>query len=552
MRTKIKMFSLGLLVMILLCIMVSCEKKIISSDIVILYTNDVHCKIDEKIGYAGLASYKNYVKTKTDYVTLVDCGDAIQGDAIGTISKGELIIDLMNEVGYDYAILGNHEFDYGIDQLSNLINKSKATYLGCNLEYSGTKTNKLSNVKRYEIKEYDDKKIAYIGVSTPDTLVSSNPISFKEDNEFVYGFFGETNEKFYNRVQDTIDECKNKGADYVVILSHLGDEAGVSGITSMSLIENTKGIDVCLDAHSHHAFSTKLIESKDKKKVLLSQTGTQLDAIGQLVITHDGFLTTSLITDYSDKDTKVNNKIEEVRKTCNEILKEKIATSDISLSIADTEGVRMVRNRETTIGSFCADAYRLVTEADIACVNGGGIRASLPQGEITYEDIIAIHPFGNMICVVEATGQEILDMLEVASRNTELVYKKDGLAFGENGGFLQVSGIKYTIDTSIKSSVVFDEKGFFKEINGKRRVCDVYVLSGNDYTLIDVNKTYTLASNNYIIKNGGDGINMFMDNKLIQDETLIDNQVLITYIRDILGGKVGDKYSTTQNRITIK
>lgn len=552
MRTKIKMLSLGLLVMILLCIMVSCEKKIISSDIVILYTNDVHCKIDEEIGYAGLASYKNYVKTKTDYVTLVDCGDAIQGDAIGTISKGELIIDLMNEVGYDYAILGNHEFDYGIDQLSNLINKSKATYLGCNLEYSGTKTNKLSNVKRYEIKEYDDKKVAYIGISTPDTLVSSNPTNFKENNEFVYGFFGESNEKFYDRVQDTIDECKNKGADYVVILSHLGDEVGVSGITSMSLIENTKGIDVCLDAHSHHAFSTKLIENKDKKKVLLSQTGTQLDAIGQLVITHDGFLTTSLITDYTDKDTKVNNKIEEVRKTCNEILKEKIATSDISLFIADTEGVRMVRNRETTIGSFCADAYRLVTEADIACVNGGGIRASLPQGEITYEDIIAIHPFGNMICVVEATGQEILDMLEVASRNTELIYKKDGLACGENGGFLQVSGIKYTIDTSIKSSVVFDEKGFFKEINGKRRVCDVYVLSGNDYTLIDVNKTYTLASNNYIIKNGGDGINMFMDNKLIQDETLIDNQVLITYIRDILGGKVGDKYSTTQNRIIIK
>lgn len=157
-----------------------------------------------------------------------------------------------------------------------------------------------------------------------------------------------------------------------------------------------------------------------------------------------------------------------------------------------------------------------------------------------------------MICVVEATGQEILDMLEVASRNTELIYKKDGLACGENGGFLQVSGIKYTIDTSIKSSVIFDEKGFFKEINGKRRVCDVYVQSGNDYTLIDVNKTYTLASNNYIIKNGGDGINMFMDNKLIQDETLIDNQVLITYIRDILGGKVGDKYSTTQNRIIIK
>ena len=189
---KCKKYIIGLLVLFLavtVYAVVSGNAKVQSQeDIIILFTNDVHCGIEENIGYAGLVQYKKWVEEKTPYVTLVDCGDAIQGEYIGMASNGEYIVDIMNEIGYDLAILGNHEFDYGMEQLEKLISKANAQYLSCNITYTGKNENALTKVKPYEIVEYGDTKIAYIGIATPETTTKATPTYFMEDGEFVYDF----------------------------------------------------------------------------------------------------------------------------------------------------------------------------------------------------------------------------------------------------------------------------------------------------------------------------------------------------------------------------
>lgn len=550
---KILSLTLALLMALMLVTpLAGCQAE--QSDIVVIYTNDVHCGIEDNIGYAGLAAYVNTVREQTEYVTLVDCGDAIQGDYIGTVSKGTYIVDIMNELGYDLAVLGNHEFDYGMEQISQLIEQSDATYLGCNLTYSGSGENALSEVKPYEIISYGKTQVAYIGVSTPHSVTSSTPTYFMEDGEYVYGFTaGNDGQDLYDCVQGYIDECLEKGADYVVLLTHLGDDDTVSAYSSTALLRNTTGVDVCLDAHAHSVIPCRVEQNKDGQDVILSSTGTKLANIGQLVISADGTVTTTLISGYTQQDDATVSFVSTIQASYEAELETVVASSDIALSCTDANGVRLVRNRETTIGNLCADAYRAVTGADVALVNGGGIRADLPEGDITYADMLRVHPYGNLLCVVEVTGQEILDCLEYAYRYVQAEASADGVALGESGGFQHVSGLKLTIDTSIPSPIVLDENGQFLEISGQRRVKDV-LIQGSDgtYSPIDPEATYTLASHNYLIKSGGDGNTIFMDNTLLMDEGILDYQAIITYITETLGGQLGDLYAETEGRITVE
>lgn len=524
-----------------------------TDDIIILYTNDVHCSIDENIGYAGLVSYKEYVQEKTPYVTLVDCGDAIQGGAIGTVSDGSYLVDIMNCAGYDFAVLGNHEFDYGMEQLADLIEKADAQYLGANLAYSGSGENVFSEVLPYEIVEYGDRSVAFVGVSTPESIAKSTPSYFMEDGEFVYSFCGENEEELYDCVQEKVDECRAKGADYVVVLSHLGDEEESAPFSSRDLVRETEGIDVLLDGHAHSVVPGRVAQNKNGEAVLISSTGTQLQNIGQLVITAGGFLSTGLISDYAGKDADTDAYIRKIQATYEADMKKVVANSDVSLSCSDVNGIRLVRNRETTIGNFCADAYRKIGDADIAFVNGGGIRADLPAGEITYEDMIAVHPYGNRLCVVEATGQEILDALELGSSATAAQTEENGNAAGESGGFLQVSGLKYVIDTSVASSVQLDENGMFLSVDGARRVKDVQVMDEDgQYVPLDKDAVYTLASHNYLLKEAGDGFTMFADHQFVIDEGMTDYEILIRYMADELNGHPGEAYTEVEGRIIVE
>lgn len=516
-------------------------------DIVVLYTNDVHCGIDNNLGYAGLASYKAEME-KDNYVTLVDSGDAIQGDVIGTVSRGEYVVDIMNEVGYDLCVFGNHEFDYGLDRLSELVSLSDATYLSSTISYSGKGTNLLSETVPYVINEYGYLSVAFIGVSTPESLTKSTPKYFMEDGEFVYHF--DANQELYNTVQKYVDEVREKGADVVVVIAHLGIEEGSEPNRSYDLIANTTGIDALIDGHSHSEVAMELVENKNGDSVVYTQSGTKLKNIGKLTIKADGTITSELVNE-AKADEEVKAYIDSIKAEYEAAVNAVVAHTDVELSVSDENGIRLVRNRETAIGDLCADAYRAMSGADIAFVNGGGIRATIKKGDITTANMIAVHPYGNMLCMCYATGQEILDALELGSMNTQSVYSADGKAVGESGGFLQVSGLKYTIDTSIPSSVVKDSDGLFVEVSGERRVKDVYVEKNGEWTLLDPAETYTLACHNYKLQDMGDGYTMFADNTFILDKVMLDNQVIINYIVDVLGGNVGLEYAEPQGRITV-
>ena len=516
-------------------------------DIVVLYTNDVHCAIDNNIGYAGLATYKSEME-KDNFVVLVDAGDAIQGDTIGTVSKGEYLVDIMNEVGYDFCVLGNHEFDYGTDVLSSLLEKAKAQYLNATITYTGNGKNLLAKTVPYAIERYGFLNVAFIGVSTPESITKSTPRYFMEGDEFVYDFAA--GEDLYKTVQSVVDEVREKGADFVVVISHLGVEEGSEPNRATDLIANTTGIDALIDGHSHTTAPFELIADKSGKKVVYTQTGTKLNAIGKLTITKDGSIKAELVSE-AEKDPEVTAFIDNLKSEYESLVNTVVAHTAVELSITDENGVRAVRNRETAIGDLCADAYRAVADTDIAFVNGGGIRATIKKGDITTANMISVHPYGNYLCSCYATGAEILDALEHSVANTQAVAAQDGKAVGESGGFLQVSGLKFTIDTSIPSSVKKDDKGLFVAVEGERRVKDVYVEKNGEWEPIDPEATYTVACHNYMLQDMGDGYTMFADNQYILDNVMLDNQVIITYICDFLGGNVGEEYSVPQGRITI-
>lgn len=505
----------------------------LDNDIVILYTNDVHCGVDDNLGYTGLATVKNALEAQGKHVVLVDNGDAVQGDTIGTLSNGKYIVDIMNEIGYDVATPGNHEFDYGMDQFLALTEQANFPYVSANFVDADGNT----VLDPYVIKDVAGVKIAFVGISTPKTITTSTPKYFQDDNgNYIYGFMqDETGEKLYAAVQAAVDAARAEGAQIVIAMAHLGIEEDCSPWTSSEVIVNTTGIDAVLDGHSHSQIECEKVKNKDGQEVILTSTETKLAYIGCLTIKDDGSMTSTLISDNGMKGFVAG-----IQEEFEELVNTVVASTAVDLVIKDpASGERIVRVTETNLGDLCADAYRAMSGADVAIVNGGGVRADIPAGDITYGQIIAVHPFGNEMCVVECTGQEILDALELGCSKLP----------AESGGFLHVSGMTYTIDMNVESSVKLDENGMFVSVEGERRVKDVTV--GGEP--LDPEKTYTLASHNYKLKDCGDGYTMFADNVFLQDSVMIDNQVLINYIVDVLGGTVGEEYADPygQGRITI-
>ena len=519
-------------------------------DVVILFTSDVHCGIDQGFGYAGLQQIRDSLVAQGNVVILVDDGDNIQGEPIGTMTKGEALIDLMNEAGYEVAIPGNHEFDYGMDQFLALAEKAEFQYISCNFNHEGELV-----FEPYVIKDLGGAKVAFVGVTTPKTLTSSTPKYFQDENgEFVYGFFqDETGEGVYNAVQSAVDAAREEGAEFVVVMGHMGNEEECRPWTYADVIENTTGIDVFLDGHSHDTEQVTM-KNKDGEDVIRSACGTKLACVGYCRIAGDGTISAGVYTWNNSVsapvllgiDNDMSEAVEKASTTLNEKLKEVVATTQVKLTINDPEAVdengkpiRMVRRAETNLGDLCADAYRMQSGADIAFVNGGGIRVNIEAGDITLNDILLLAPYGKYYTVIEVTGQQILDALEWGARNVP----------GENGGFLQVSGLTYEIHTYIDSPCKQDENTLFAGIEGERRVKNVLV-NGEP---IDPEATYTLASHDYMLLNQGDGYSMFAGAKLLQDRVKLDNQVLIDYIVDTLGGSVGEEYDNPygEGRIVI-
>ena len=523
-----------------------------NGEVYVLCTSDVHCGVDKGFGFAGLAQIRESLEKKGYETILVDDGDAIQGEPIGTLSNGEAVLKLMNDVHYDVAIPGNHEFDYGMNNFLSLAKEAEFPYISCNFNKEGELV-----FDPYVIKEAAGLKIGFVGVTTPHTLATSVPTYFQNDKgEFIYGFLqDEDGSSVYNAVQEAVDSARADGADLVYVLAHLGNDKSYEPWNYADVISHTTGIDVFLDGHSHDTDQV-VMKDKEGKEVTRSAVGTKLNCIGYSHISAEGEVLDTGIWSWSNDyalqdlipiDNEVSKKVDEAMSALDEELGTVVAHSDVELTINDpTEKdesgapIRMIRRAETNLGDFVADAYRDQGKADIGFINGGCIRESIGKGDITNGALIAVHPYGNELCVAEVTGQQILDALEWGSRSVP----------DENGGFLNVSGLTYEIDTSIDSGCIEDENSMFAGIKGERRVKNVKV--GEEP--IDPKKTYTLAGHNYMLQQQGDGFTMFDGVKFTQDCFKLDNQGLIDYIKETLGGTVGEEYADPygQGRITIK
>lgn len=522
------------------CLSVSCKSgnQITypnSQDIVVLYENDVHCGVD---GYANLAALKDELKVTHKYVSVVSSGDFVQGGSLGAASHGRNIINIMNEVGYDFVTLGNHEFDYSIPRQLELMEALSAQCLCCN--FKDLRTGK-QLYDAYHIVNYGDFDVAYIGMSTPYTINSSTPSYFKDENgNYIYSF---CIDNFYELVQDAVNSARNEGADFVVVLSHLGDESeGEGGINSLSMIENTYGIDVVLDGHSHSVIPGTVMKNKKGENVTLTSTGTKLENIGKLTINPNGKFSTELIStkDYIKKNAWLLKVINDIKEGYKKVAEQVIFTSDVKLASYDDQNNRLVRSQECNIGNFCSDAYRMVFGTDIAFLGGGSIRADLPKGDVTFNDLYTMFPFENGTCKGECTGEVLLDILEFSV----------AIAPGEFGGFQQVSGMRFEYDSSIPSPVVYDANHDFAGVNGERRVKKVEIMNEKgEYEPLDVNKTYTFAASSYMAIDHGDGFAMMSRCTNIQDAGILDTDIIQNFLENYKNNHVGMEYAGIEGRI---
>ena len=520
-----------------------------SKEIVVLYTSDIHCGVDENWGMAGLQQIRDTLRAKGVNVLLVDDGDAIQGAPIGTFTNGRAVADLMNKIGYDIAIPGNHEFDYGMDNFLEIAENSSFPYICCNLMKDGEPV-----LDPYVIKDIGGRKIGFVGALTPTAITAANPKIFQDENgKYLYSLLQEdhSGQALYDAVQKSVDAARADGAETVILMGHLGLEAALKPWDYASIAENTTGIDAILDGHSHDAEQVKM-KNRDGANVLRSACGTKMKSIGWLRISEDGSMETGLYDWNNDVsasellgiENEMSRAVDEAESDVTEALSEVIGRTPFDLTIYDpnektAEGapIRLCRRAETNMGDLVADAIRVQTGADTAFIGGGGVRADIPAGDITREDVLTVMPFSNDIVVAEVTGQQILYGLEYGVR---------GLP-EETGGFMQVSGITYEIDTSIPSSVTLDENNMFSGVAGDYRVKNVTVCGEP----IDLEKKYTIASESYYLGDGGDGLAMFSKDDIIA-VMMVDNEALTDYISETLGGVVGEEYSDPYGQGRIK
>ena len=504
------------------------------SDVTILYTNDVHTYIDKqspKLTYAAIADLKQSYQNAGKDVLLVDAGDHVQGTAYGSMDEGASIIKLMNAAGYDVATPGNHEFDYGMDRAKAIMKEADFPYLSCNWVDLRTTLRVLPSVKVFV---RGGRRIAFVGVTTPETFTKSTPAYFmdKAQRKYIYDIQGgEDGKKLYDAVQKAIDKAKLL-ADVVIGLGHLGVDPSSSPWTSEEVIAHTSGFDAFIDGHSHTVMENKQVQDASGKAVTLTQTGSYFANVGEMTIAADGTITTKLIPTHEGMDAGIAAMQTSWVNTVDDMLGEKIAVGDSDFYVSDpATGKRRIRSAETNLGDFVADGiYTYFNEVeklhcDLAIMNGGGIRADVPAGDWTFKTCKQVSPFGNVACLMSVTGKQIQDALEFAARFA-------GEGGKENGGFLQVAGATYEIHTDIPNTVQTDEKNvWIGSATGTPRVQNVkiYDKASGSYLPLDPGATYALAGMNYTLRNLGDGFAMFDGAELIKDYVSEDYLVMSTY-----------------------
>lgn len=517
-----KKFFLTLMAIALLCGCYSSRNTQTASNlkqksIVILYENDVHCGIE---GYAKIAGLRDAIlQSDTAYAAIVSCGDYLQGGSSGAISQGQYIVDIMRNVGYTAVTLGNHEFDYSTPHMKELMPQINAPVVCANFFDAGSTTPVYAP---YIIRQYGPKRVAFIGVCTPETMRAESYSFYDEKGNQLYDLRPNT---IYRVIQQAVINARGEGADYVILLSHVGEQTSEMNIDSHQLVAATRGIDFVLDGHSHSTIPFNEVKNLDGKMVKITQTGTQFANIGKLLITKDGEISNTLLptADIPYQNATVIQTTDSVKALLEQVTMRQLATSDYALTILDAAGVRQVRRAETNMADLISDAFRQALNADIALYNGGGIRNNIAAGAITYGDVTNVLPFDNRLCMLEVPGSLLITMLQ---KCTAAVPEEDG-------NFPQVSGMRYTIHSV------------------SHTVSDIEVLDAatGQYVPIDPTKNYSVSTTDYYSSGGFDGI--LKDCTLLKNTTILSRDVLADYLEHALGGKLGGTYAKSQGRITI-
>ena len=521
-----------------------------SDDIIILHTNDVHCGITDNIGYDGLMLFKKELQTKYEHVILVDAGDHIQGAAIGLLSYGSDIIKIMNELEYDASTIGNHEFDYKLEQLYKLREQFNHNYVNAHFCF---RKNKTTVFEPYKIVEAGNKKIGFIGVLTPLTLTKTYLHTLvDEDGNYIYDFLTERQGlEFYEAIQKYINELREiEHVDYVIILSHLGLSAEQEEYSSEALLRNIEGVDAIIDGHSHQVYS-EIRKDKTGKDVIIAQVGTKLSNLGALTLSN-GTVKSEIISEvpifqgyeyykkvtrdgkdrYVDPDMK--KFLEDLINSHEEEIKEFVGYTDFDMITIDDKAGTISRNRENNLCDLVADSIRNYYYSDIGFLNSGGVRNNIYKGNITVGDILTILPFSNKVVQLTVPGRDILDTIEYGMKNLP----------NNSGKFLQVSGLKFKVYDNIPSPVKVDDFDNYVKIEGERRVFDVFV--GNEK--LDINKNYTVSLPDFMAE-GGDGYTMFTNYKVTNDSQGFISDICKNYIQKDLNKRIPVIYKTNQDRI---
>ena len=521
----------------------------VKGKIVILHTNDTHgadvAEEGKVIGDAGVAALKSAFEKAGAQVFLFSAGDATQGAPIVNLSQGEAAIEFMNASGYDAMVPGNHEFDWGADNLKTIVKKAEFPVLAANIV--DEKTGKAIFDTTATFKTKSGLKIGVFGLDTPEAATKTNP-------DKIVGLNFLAGEELYKCAEDTIKALKDDKCDFIICLGHLGidDETKAGGNRSVDVVEKVSGIDLFIDGHSHSTTDqiAAVIDNADKTNVLngtkIVSTGTKLANVGVVVIDPK----TKEMTDelvpaaaWTKVDTKVESAVKKTNEAVDKTLSAIMGKTEVLL---DGERDPGVRTQETNLGDFAADAILWFArknaggddKVDVALTNGGGIRASIEVGDISMKTMNTVFPFGNTVATIELTGQQLLEALESATYAAPKAL----------GGFPQVAGVEFTVNTANKYENGEAYGTYFRCANPGTRVTNVKV-GGKD---LDLAKTYVLATNDFTAV-GGDTYYPFKDVKSTMKDTGIPlDQALSDYTNEVLGGTItAEKYGKAAGRITI-
>ena len=510
------------------------EAPSLEGSVIILHSNDVHGAID---GYAKMAAVKAAYEAQGAAVIVVDAGDYIQGDPTVSVSQGETAVELMNKVGYSLSALGNHEFDYGYENLKKLAESADFEILAANVLFEGKPafgTNK--------IVEAAGKKIGFFGLSTPETATKAHPAKI-QGVTFLAG------DELVKCAQAQVDELKAAGADVIVCLSHLGIDDESIGNRSVDVLAKVTGIDVLIDGHSHSTVEDIAAITEDTCMVgetLVTSTGTKFANIGAVVIADDGIATLSLPAGELTVEPNADIAARAAEITA-EIEADYGAT--FAQSEVDLNGARAPGNRteETNLGDLITDAMLwLATKEDlsvpaenvVAITNGGGIRAPIAAGDVSKKAVNTVLPFGNTVAVDYVTGEVLLEALEASTYCTPTAI----------GGFPQVAGMEITVNVGIPfdQGEAYPGTTYYAPASIAR--VTINSINGKEF---DPEATYAVVTNDFVAA-GGDTYYALSVSDVITDTGIPLDEALMQYITEELGGVIpAEKYAEPQGRITI-